>query len=209
LLDGEQLARKVWLLQEYLHLLDEQESYWLNRCHENWLLKGDNNTSYFHKIANGRRRKNTIISLEKDGEIVEGDENLLNHATEYYTNLFGPEEDHNIHIDQSLWDEVEKVSDVDNENLCKPFCEQEIKDALFQMEKHKADGPDKIPIEFYQACWDIVKDDIIQLFAEFHESRVDISRINYGVITFLPKVSDAARIQQFRPICLLNCLINS
>ena len=35
---------------------------------------------------------------------------------------------------------------------------------------------------------------------------MDISRINYGVITLLPKVSDAARIQQFRPICFLNCL---
>ena len=37
----------------------------------------------------------------------------------------------------------------------------EIKDALFRMEKHKAAGLDKIPIEFYQAYWDIIKDDII------------------------------------------------
>jgi hypothetical protein len=51
-----------------------------------------------------------------------------------------------------LWDECEKVSDLDNENLCRPFFEQEVKDALFQMEKHKAAGPDKIPIEFYQVC---------------------------------------------------------
>jgi mannosylglycoprotein endo-beta-mannosidase len=56
-LNFEQLARKVWLLKEYLLLLDQEESYWVNRCHENWLLKGDNNTSYFHKIANGRKRK--------------------------------------------------------------------------------------------------------------------------------------------------------
>ena len=35
---------------------------------------------------------------------------------------------------------------------------------------------------------------------------MDISRINYGVITLLPKFCDAAKIQQFRPICLLNCL---
>jgi hypothetical protein len=68
-----------------------------------WLLKGDNNTSYFHKIANGRRRKNTVISLENDGEQIEGDENLLKHATKYYTTLFGHEQDYNIHIDQSLW----------------------------------------------------------------------------------------------------------
>jgi hypothetical protein len=35
---------------------------------------------------------------------------------------------------------------------------------------------------------------------------LDIKRINYGIITLLPKVKEAERIQQFRPICLLNCL---
>jgi hypothetical protein len=32
--------------------------------------------------------------------------------------------------------------------------------------------------------------------------------MNYGVITLLPKVKYANRIQQFRPIYLLNCLYN-
>jgi hypothetical protein len=51
------------------------------------------------------------------------------------------------------------------------------------MEKNKAAGPDKIPIEFYQCCWNIIKGDIIQLFADFHEGKVDIARLNYGIIT--------------------------
>ena len=37
-LDAEQMAREVWLLKENLHLLDQEEAYWLNRCHETWLL---------------------------------------------------------------------------------------------------------------------------------------------------------------------------
>ena len=74
------------------------------------------------------------------------------------------------------------------------------------MEKNKAAGPDSIPIEFYQACWQIVKVDIIQLFTDFHQGKVDICRINYVIITILPKVTDADRIQKYRPICLLNCL---
>jgi hypothetical protein len=86
------------------------------------------------------------------------------------------------------------------------FSEKEIKNGLDQMKKNKAAGPDKIPIEFYQQCWVIIKHDIIQLFEDFSNENVNISRINYGVITLLPKVSDATKIQQFRPICLLNCL---
>jgi hypothetical protein len=74
------------------------------------------------------------------------------------------------------------------------------------MEKNKVADPDKIPIEFYQSCWEIVKDDILQLFADFHNDKLNISRINYGIITLLPKITEATKIQQYRPICLLNCL---
>jgi len=62
------------------------------------------------------------------------------------------------------------------------------------MEKNKAARPDKIPIEFYQTCWDIIKSDIIELFEDFHTGNLPVSRLNYGVITLLPKVQDAAKI---------------
>ena len=94
----------------------------------------------------------------------------------------------------------------ENDKLSSPLTEDEIKFALFSMEKNKAAGPDKIPIEFYQTCWDIIKGDIMELFEDFHNGKLDVHRLNYGVITFLPKVQDASKIQQFRPICLLNCL---
>jgi len=71
---------------------------------------------------------------------------------------------------------------------------------------NKAAGPDKIPIEFFQSCWEIVRLDIIQLYDDFYNHKVDVSRMNYGIITLLPKVKDASKIQQFRSICLLNCL---
>jgi hypothetical protein len=35
-------------------------------------------------VANGRKRKGTIISFTKDDNRIEGDENLLKHATDYY-----------------------------------------------------------------------------------------------------------------------------
>lgn len=97
-----QYERKAWLLCENMKNLEQEEMYWFERSHTNWLLKGDNNTSYFHKIANGRRRKSSIITLEKNGTIIEGDSNLLNHATEYYTDLFGPPVEHQIHMDPEI-----------------------------------------------------------------------------------------------------------
>lgn len=46
------------------------------------------NTKYFHRVASGRKRKNIVLSLEHDGNTIEGDEALLAHATEYHTELF-------------------------------------------------------------------------------------------------------------------------
>lgn len=126
-LSSQQIMKKIALIKETLVLLEQEEDYWLTRCHEQWLLKGDNNTSYFHKIANGRRRKANIISLKKDGAVIEGDDNLLKHATEYYTDLFRPEDDYDVQMDSNLWDELPQVSSVENDELCKPFSEEEIK----------------------------------------------------------------------------------
>ena len=79
--------------------------------------------------------------------------------------------------------------------MTQPFSEIEIKEALFQIEKNKAAGPDKIPIEFYQHCWDIVKEDVVEMFNDFHAGNLEVSRLNYGIITLLPKVQDAEKIQ--------------
>jgi hypothetical protein len=71
---------------------------------------------------------------EKEGEIIEGDENFLKHA-ENYSNLFGPGEHHDIHINQGLRNELELVSEKESIELCKPFPENEVKNTLFQMER--------------------------------------------------------------------------
>lgn len=127
-------------------------------------------------------------------------------ATEYYKSLFGPGGGNTFEISDSLWQEDERVSDLENLDLIKPFQEEEVKFALFEMEKNKASGPDGLPIEFYQACWDIIKPDMMELFKDFHMGALDVKRINFGIITLLPKVKEAGRIHQIRPISLLNCL---
>ena len=44
------------------------------------------------------------------------------------------------------------------------------------------------------------------MFNDFQEGKMDIGRFNYAIITLLPKIKDANRIQQYRPICLLNVI---
>jgi hypothetical protein len=89
----------------------------------------------------------------------------------------------------------EKVTIEDNQDLIKPFSKNEIKEALFQMEKNKVVGPDNVPVEFYQTCWEIIKKDIIEMFDDLHQGKLEVNRINDGTITLLAKVPDAKSIQ--------------
>jgi hypothetical protein len=44
------------------------------------------------------------------------------------------------------------------------------------------------------------------MFNNFYEGKLTVDILNYGIITLLPKVAGATKMQQFRPTCLLNCL---
>ena len=67
--------------------------------------------------------------------------------------------------------------------------------ALFAMKPNRAPGPDNIPTEFYQHCWGVVSPELFNLFEWLYEGKLDVQRLNYGVITFLPKISDADQTQ--------------
>jgi hypothetical protein len=116
-----------------------------------------------------------ILSLTDNDSVIEGGENLLKHETTYYKELFGPVIGNAFPLDPKLWKESEKVTSEDNHILTKPFSEEEVKQALFQMEQNKATGPDCIPIECYQKCWGIVKQDIMEMFNEFYEGTLNVN----------------------------------
>jgi hypothetical protein len=44
------------------------------------------------------------------------------------------------------------------------------------------------------------------LFDDMYDHKIDLTRINYGIITLIPKGDDADRIQKFTPICLLQVM---
>jgi hypothetical protein len=70
-LDGVGLDEDGWALRYHLEgqmmeILSMEEEYWRQRGWQQWLLKGDANTKFFHASANGRKRKCAIHSLTSD-----------------------------------------------------------------------------------------------------------------------------------------------
>lgn len=85
----EQVSRELFLREKLNRLEQQQDTYWRQRAHANWLKSGDRNTKYFHAFASERKRNNTISKLKRDdGGWVEGQANLKELIYDYFSALF-------------------------------------------------------------------------------------------------------------------------
>ena len=145
-----------------------------------------------------------IFQLEQEEGIIEGGENLKKFITKYYKGLFGPQKRNNFSMDESRTEDIPQVSHAENEFLTEYFSEKEVRDAIFQMKHNKAPGPDGFPIEFYQVFWSLIKEDLMAMFKDFHDNKLPLFNLNFGILTLIPKLKEVKMIQQYRPICMLN-----
>ena len=74
------------------------------------------------------------------------------------------------------------------------------------MNRDKASGPDGFTIAVFQDCWDVIKEDLVRMFAKFHRSGIINQSTNASFIVLLPKKSMSKKISDFRPISLITSL---
>lgn len=133
------LGRQQEILVALEALFEQEEIAWLQWGRADFLRKGDRNTEFFHRFATDRKRKNTIKTLTSDmGTVIEGNNELSDHISEYFSSLFtsevvAPSEDmtNGIHP---------RVTTLMNEMLSNPYTAEEIKNALFSIGDMKAPG---------------------------------------------------------------------
>jgi hypothetical protein len=150
-------------------------------------------------VANQRKREKTISCLEGNDGLVEDTTSMIDHVVGFYKKLLGEEVRDNIGLGMDFWEEQEIVTREEREDLEADFSEQEIREAIFDS---YADG---FSFMFYQKFWPIIKTDLIALFKSFEQDEDNIARLNYAMITLIPKEEEARNLKKFRPISLINC----
>jgi hypothetical protein len=88
--------------------------------------------------------------------------------------------------------------------LTRPFTAEEVKKTVFSMKEDSAPGADGFGVVFYKEGWEIIKGELMRMVNDFYLGNLDMNRLNYGVITLLPKIKGATNVKQYRPICLPN-----
>jgi hypothetical protein len=132
---------------------------------------------------------------------------MMGHIYQFYSALMGAEgEERVFSLAPDLWDESARISAEENTGLEITFTPEELDEVLESMKPDSAPGPDGLPVVFFKKFWDILKGPILQILNDFALGRVDIARLNFGIISLIPKVKGADSIKQFRPIALINVI---
>jgi hypothetical protein len=58
------------------------------------------------------------------------------------------------------------LSTEENDILTVEFIEDEVKEAIMQMDWNKAPGSDGLSVEFYQRFWEVIKENLMAMFAQ-------------------------------------------
>ncbi|RVW85287.1 Transposon TX1 uncharacterized 149 kDa protein [Vitis vinifera] len=155
-------------------------------------------------MANGRRNRKYIKSLENErGLVLNNAESITEEILLYFEKLYANPIGESWSIEGLDWSPISEESAI---SLVAPFTEEEISKAIFQMDRDKAPGPDGFTIAVFQDCWDVIKEDLVRVFAEFHRSGVINQSTNASFIVLLPKKSTTKKISDFRPISLITSL---
>jgi hypothetical protein len=177
-----------------------EEMSWRQKSRALWLREGDKNTKFFHRVANLHRKFNQIDSLTINGAISRNYVEIKEHIVQYYSNLY---------FENCSWrPRVEGLSflSIDAEEtiwLERAFEEKEVWDVIRDLNGDKAPGPDGFTMAFFQKCWDMLKIDIMDVFAEFHTRGKFEKSFNATFVSLIPKKTGAMDVRDFRPISLV------
>jgi hypothetical protein len=129
---------------------------------------------------------------------------LREHIQRYYKDLFGSEDSGTIHLSENIWSLHGSLSDAEAQDLVKPFTIPKLECALVDMDASSAPRLDGLSVGFYREFWPKIKDVMLEMFQKLFEGSLNLSRLNYGLISLIPKLKDPNTIKQYKPICLLN-----
>jgi hypothetical protein len=109
-----------------------------------------------------------------------------------------------VHLRQNFWPEEKRLDEYDEDKLQDPFLEKDVEMAISGMKSNSTPGPNGFSVTFFKNVWKHIKGDIMSMVHDFNSNALDLKRLNYGVITLVPKVQEANTIRHYRPICFLN-----
>ena len=192
------------LKEDYFNILKIEEDFWALKSRVGWVVEGDRNTKFFHTSTLVRRRANKIIRLRNSvGEWITDSNRIRLHIQQGFVELFSTS---HIHVPSGFtlpsW--APRVSDTESLSIGAPVSANDVKTSLWSFKPFKAPRPDGLHSGFFQKCWNIVGESVINEVKQIFISEKMPTYLNKTLISLIPKCLGPETLSQFRPISLCN-----
>lgn len=123
-----------------------------------WLQLMDRNVMYFYNLIKERRRRNQILSLKnQNDELTRNEEEIKAELTNHFQKMMCAQQDDEFDIDENILKEGRVLNEVQKKDLMKEFTDNEIKEALLEIDDSKTPGADGYTSCFFKKSWHIVR----------------------------------------------------
>lgn len=157
-------------------------------------------------MATARQALNHIHFLEdEDGNRHETQLDIQNLCVNYFSDLSGKPMDPPLFIQDDISGLLEfSCSQSQRDSPVATVTDEEIRAALFSLPRNKASGPDGYSPEFFLSCWSVVGGEVTVAISEFFSSGRLLQQMNATNLVLIPKIPNASKTTDFRPISCLN-----
>ena len=98
------------------------------------------------------------------------------------------------------------ISSEDNEALLKTISMEDMKSAVWDCDSNKCPERDDFNLNFFKEFWKIINMKLYKVVRCFHKWGRWPKECNAPFITYIPKIANSARLEDFRPISLVGNL---
>jgi len=202
LLQREEASRKHYVEsnQSTISLIKQQSK-------ADWIAYGDKCSRVFMVKIKQRNATTSIYAIRnQQDQWVEGFEAVTEVLTDFYKAFLGTKDSYKIPIDQQVIKQRPCLSIEQQHQLCQPFSDSEIKQAIFSIPNHKSPGPDRYNSGFYKASWKSIGPLICLTIKEIFSTGELPSFYGETKLVILPKVQNPERAKDFRPLSCCNVI---
>jgi len=100
----------------------------------------------------------------------------------------------------------DSIGEVEAIWLEREFEESDVLKVVKALNGDKAPGSDSYSMAFFQACWDVLKEDIMKVFHDFHARGKFERSLNAMFIALIPKILGMIDFKDFSPISLVSVI---
>ncbi|KAL7615746.1 hypothetical protein Lser_V15G00843 [Lactuca serriola] len=168
-----------------------------------WAKEGDENSKMFHGLLKRRRRQMAVCGILIDGVWNTHPSSVKN---EFFNSFCEKLKEVHCLVFELRSSRFSCVSPEQMEELDKIFCEQEIKQAMWDCVVDKAPDPDRCNFYFIKRFWDYLKDDVFSYTSDLSIRKYIPPGFNSSFTTLIPKVKDPILVNDFRPISLIGII---